>query len=79
MAMKLLNIFDHYLERGSEAHAVEAINESLSEVVDVEDCYFHSRGRSSNKNLEPIVRVWSAPVTSLVAEHSNKTAPREKL
>ena len=40
--MKLLNIFNHYLERGGEAHAVETISESLSRVVDVEDCYFDS-------------------------------------
>ena len=40
--VKLLNIFNHYLERGGEAHAVEAISESLSRIVDVEDCYFDS-------------------------------------
>jgi len=40
--MKLLNIFNYYLERGGEAHAVETISESLSRVVDVENCYFDS-------------------------------------
>jgi len=44
MAIQLLNIFNYYLERGGEAHAVESISESLSTVIDVEDCYFDSAG-----------------------------------
>jgi glycosyltransferase involved in cell wall biosynthesis len=41
--MKLLNIFNHYLERGGEEHAVEAIVDSLSQVVDLQRCDFFSK------------------------------------
>src|SRR2546430_15379220 len=40
--MRILNIFSHYLERGGEAHAVEAICESLSQVLDLRRCEFFS-------------------------------------
>ena len=40
--MKILNIFNHYLERGGEAQAVEAISESLSGIADLECCDFFS-------------------------------------
>jgi glycosyltransferase involved in cell wall biosynthesis len=40
--VKILNIFNHYLEQGGEAFAVDAISASLSQVVDVERCDFSS-------------------------------------
>jgi glycosyltransferase involved in cell wall biosynthesis len=40
--VKILNIFNHYLEQGGEARAVEAISKSLSQVVDLERCDFFS-------------------------------------
>jgi glycosyltransferase involved in cell wall biosynthesis len=40
--MRILNIFNQYLERGGEALAVEAICESLSHVLDLERCEFFS-------------------------------------
>jgi len=40
--MRLLNIFNHYLEPGGEARAVEAITSSLSKFVDLERCDFFS-------------------------------------
>jgi glycosyltransferase involved in cell wall biosynthesis len=40
--VKILNVFNHYLEQGGEAFAVEAISESLSQVIDLERCDFFS-------------------------------------
>src|ERR1700730_16015744 len=40
--MKILSIFNHYLEKGGEAQAVEAIYESLSQILDLEKCEFFS-------------------------------------
>jgi glycosyltransferase involved in cell wall biosynthesis len=40
--VRILNIFNHYLERGGEAHAVEAMGESLAQISDLERCEFFS-------------------------------------
>jgi glycosyltransferase involved in cell wall biosynthesis len=40
--VKLLNIFNHYIERGGEAAAVVSITESLSHVAEVASCDFSS-------------------------------------
>jgi glycosyltransferase involved in cell wall biosynthesis len=40
--VKILTLFNHYLERGGEAYAVEAINDSLSNKFPVETCEFFS-------------------------------------
>lgn len=40
--MKVLNIFNHYQERGGEASAVRAITDSLSKMVDLGTCEFFS-------------------------------------
>src|ERR1700680_1112826 len=40
--MRILNIFNYYLERGGERHAVEAICESLAQISDLERCEFFS-------------------------------------
>ncbi len=40
--MKILNIFNHYLEKGGEAHAVAAICDSLAQVSDLERLEFSS-------------------------------------
>jgi len=40
--MKILNIFNHYVEKGGEAQAVEAISEALSQISDLERCEFFS-------------------------------------
>jgi glycosyltransferase involved in cell wall biosynthesis len=40
--VRILNIFNHYLERGGEAQAVEAICESLSHILDLQKCEFFS-------------------------------------
>jgi len=40
--MEILNIFNHYLERGGEAHAVDAICDSLSQVARIRRCDFLS-------------------------------------
>jgi hypothetical protein len=40
--VKILNIFNHYLERGGEEVAVEEICLSLSEMMEVERCDFFS-------------------------------------
>ena len=40
--MKILNIFNHYVEKGGEAQAVEAISEALSRISDLERCEFFS-------------------------------------
>jgi len=40
--VKILNVFNHYLERGGEARAVEAISDSLSRIADLERCDFFS-------------------------------------
>src|SRR6202011_559581 len=41
-SMKILNIFNEYLERGGEARAVETITDSLSNFVELERCDFFS-------------------------------------
>jgi glycosyltransferase involved in cell wall biosynthesis len=40
--VKILNVFNHYLERGGEARAVALIGESLSEIAEVGACEFSS-------------------------------------
>ena len=40
--MKILSIFNHYLEAGGEAHAVESIHDSLTAMADVARCDFAS-------------------------------------
>jgi glycosyltransferase involved in cell wall biosynthesis len=40
--VKILNIFNYYLEQGGEACAVKDISESLSQVTDLERCDFSS-------------------------------------
>jgi glycosyltransferase involved in cell wall biosynthesis len=40
--MRILNIFNDYLERGGEAQAVDAICESLGHIADLERCEFRS-------------------------------------
>jgi glycosyltransferase involved in cell wall biosynthesis len=40
--VKILSIFNQYLERGGEEVAVESINRSLSHIVDCESCNFSS-------------------------------------
>ena len=40
--MKILNIFNHYLEPGGEAIAVDAICSSLSKIFEIERCDFSS-------------------------------------
>jgi glycosyltransferase involved in cell wall biosynthesis len=40
--VKILNIFNHYLERGGEASAVWAISDSLSRMSDLTNCEFFS-------------------------------------
>jgi glycosyltransferase involved in cell wall biosynthesis len=42
--MRILNIFNHYLEPGGEAWAVDAICASLSEIHDLRRCEFFSSG-----------------------------------
>src|SRR5437867_3050021 len=79
MAMKLLNIFNHYLEPGGEAHAVEAISDSLSRVVDVEDCYFNSADWTGNH----APAIWKQAIWTLrnpkslneVREHQRRFQP----
>jgi glycosyltransferase involved in cell wall biosynthesis len=40
--MRILNIFNNYLERGGEAQSVDAIVDSLSDVLEIERCDFQS-------------------------------------
>jgi glycosyltransferase involved in cell wall biosynthesis len=40
--VKILNVFNHYRDAGGEAHAIDAISASLSEVLALERCDFTS-------------------------------------
>jgi hypothetical protein len=40
--LKILNIFNHYLEKGGEAQAIELISESLAKTLDLRTCDFLS-------------------------------------
>src|SRR5437588_11950910 len=40
--MKILNVFNDYLEKGGEANSIEAIVDSLSQILNIERCDFTS-------------------------------------
>jgi glycosyltransferase involved in cell wall biosynthesis len=77
--VKILNVFNHYLERGGEAHAVEAISESLSRIVGLENCYFYSatwRGRDRPATWKQAIWTLRNPASlKKIREHQRQLKP----
>ncbi|MBA2435781.1 MAG: glycosyltransferase family 4 protein [Chthoniobacterales bacterium] len=64
--MRILNLFNQYLERGGEAVAVEAICASLSHVSEVERLDFYSSdwtGPGAPPAWQQALRMWRNPAT----------------
>ncbi len=64
--MKVLSVFNHYLERGGEAQAVASINESLGQIADVAACEFASAewtGRDAPPKWQQALRMIRNPAS----------------
>ncbi|MBA3606934.1 MAG: glycosyltransferase family 4 protein [Chthoniobacterales bacterium] len=64
--MKVLSVFNHYLERGGEARAVASINDSLDKVADVAACEFASAdwiGRGAPPRWQQALRMIRNPAS----------------
>jgi glycosyltransferase involved in cell wall biosynthesis len=74
--VKILNVFNHYLEQGGEAFAVEAISKSLSHVVDLERCDFSSAdwvGANAPAFWEQAIWMFRNPASlNTICEHQRR-------
>ena len=77
--MKILNVFNHYLERGGEEVAVEEICQSLSEMMEVERCDFFSSawtGPHAPAIWKQAIRMlWNPVSLKEIREHQQRFRP----